>query len=193
MSKRILLATLSMSLLILSGCGSSKPSKSTETLSDQKYSTKKLPKFYLNPPTSADFYYGVGEAKKSSPSMAKDVAETRARREVAASIETKVSSVVYDFMQESGIGGDARALEFNEVVSKQVVDQVMQGCKVIDRELMKDGNRAVHYVLMEFPLASAISAAKSAIKDQEAMFNEFKARQGLDRLEAELESLNTSK
>ena len=46
---------------------------------------------------------------------------------------------------------------------------------------------------MEFPLASAISAAKSAIRDQEAMFNEFKARQGLDRLEAEIESLNTKK
>ena len=108
--------------------------------------------------------------------MAKDVAETRARGKVAAAIETKVSLVVYDFMQESGIGGDARALEFNEVVSKQVVDQVMQGCKVIDRELMKDGNRAVHYVLMEYALASAISAAKSAVRDQEAMFNEFKTR-----------------
>jgi hypothetical protein len=29
---------------------------------------------------------------------------------------------------------------------------------------------------MEYALASAISAAKSAVRDQEAMFNEFKTR-----------------
>ena len=72
-------------------------------------------------------------------------------------------------MEESGIGGNARALEFNEVVRKQVVSQVLQGSRVKDIELMKDGNQAVYYVLMEFPLENVINASKDAIRNEEAM------------------------
>ena len=57
MIKSILLTILSMSFLMLSGCGSSKPSKSTETLSDQKYSTKILPKFLKEKINTNEWFY----------------------------------------------------------------------------------------------------------------------------------------
>ena len=120
-------------MLLFSGCGSSKSSqpRSTESpVSKQKYTTKKLPKFYRNPPKSRDYYYGVGMAKKLNPQMAEDVARGRATDAVAAEVEVKISSILRDFMEESGIDGNSRALEFNDVVRQKVVDEVKEKCKI---------------------------------------------------------------
>ena len=178
-------------VLMVSGCGSSTPpvrSGSTEAPAKQDYSTSGYPDFFLNPPTAEDAFYGVGTAKKQNPSLAKKTATARARDEIAQAVNVKVSTMLKDFMQESGVGENAQALEFTESVSKQVSSQALAGSKIIKTEVAKDGT---FYVLVEYALQNAVDASVSEARNQEALYNEFKARQGFEALEKELNSLNT--
>ena len=96
-------------------------------------------------------------------------------------------------MQASGIGDNASAVEFNESVSKHVAQVSMKGCVVSKTFIAKDGTI---YVLVEYPIGSAreeaINKAKDELDKQEALYNEFKARQGFDALEKELNSMNAA-
>ena len=160
-----------LTVLMVSGCGSS------------------TPQFFLNPPTAEDAFYGVGTAKKQNPSLAKKTATARARDEIAQAVDVKVSTMIKDFMQESGVGENAQALEFTESVSKQVASQALAGSTILRTEVGKDGT---FYVLVSYSLASAIDASINEAKKEEVLYNEFKARQGFDALEKELGKLDSS-
>lgn len=166
---------LSIPIIFLIGCASS------------------IPDWYLNPPMSDNVFYGVGDANRAQMALSKKVATARARDEVANAIEVKVSTMLKDFMQSSGIGEDASALEFNESVSKHVAQVSMKGCVVSKTHVAKDGTM---YVLVEYSAGTArdeaINKAKEEIKKREALYNEFKARQGFEALEKELNSMNAS-
>lgn len=152
-----------------------------------------IPSWYLNPPMSSDVFYGVGDANRPQMSLSKKVATARARDEVAQAVGVKVSTMLKDFMQASGIGENASALEFNESVSKHVAQVSMKGCVISKTFVAKDGTM---YVMVEYPVGSArevaVKKAKDELKKQEALYNEFKARQGFDALEKELNSMNAA-
>ena len=190
--KNTLIITLIISgNLMITSCGSSSPparSGSTETPTKQDYTTAGMPDFFVNPPTSEDKFYGVGTAKKQNPSLAKKTATARARDEISQAVQVKVNNMLKDFMQESGVGENAQALEFTESVSKQVSSQTLAVSKIIKTEVAKDGT---FYVLVEYALQDAVDASVSEARNQEALYNEFKARQGFEALEKELNSLNT--
>ncbi len=171
---KILIAFL-MSILIFSGCSSSKPSTNPD-----------MPGWFLNPPSSSDFYYGVGSAKKQNPSLAKKVAATRARTEISEAVKTEVSSLISDFMQESGIGENAQATEFNESVSKSVSNNVLSNNTIKEVFSAPDGTI---YVMVEMPKDAVKQESLRSARREEALFNQFKAEQGFDKLEAALEDL----
>ncbi|MBI88994.1 MAG: hypothetical protein CMG60_02815 [Candidatus Marinimicrobia bacterium] len=168
--KSLLLISTSLAL-IFSGCSSSKP---------QANLPKGYPDWYLNPPKSDKFIYGVGQAKKQNPSMAKKVAANRARGEISQAVSAKVSTMIKDFMQESGIGENAQALEFNEAVTKTVSSNVLNGSTISKIEQSKDGTI---FVLIEMSTEEMKKEAVKAAQNNEALFNEFKARQGFSELE----------
>lgn len=169
-------------LLILAGCGSGTRSGSTEEspLSD-------APDWFLNPLTSSEVLYAVGTAKKQNPALAKSSATARARDEIARSVNVKVTNMLKDFMQESGVGDNAQALEFTESVSKQVANASLIGSFVSQIKVGKDGTL---YVLVEYPLNQVREAAMAEARRQEALYNEFKANQGFDELESVIKNLD---
>ncbi len=163
--------------LIFSGCSSSKPSSN---------SNKNMPNWFLNPPTSSDYFYGVGSSKKQNPSLAKKIATTRARTEISEAVKTEVSSLISDFMQESGIGENSQATEFNESVSKSVSNNVLSNNTIKEVFNAEDGTI---YVLVEMPKNAIKEQSLNAAKKEQALFNEFKAQQGFDKLEEALKKL----
>jgi hypothetical protein len=135
-----------------------------------------------------DAYYGIGMAKKQNRSLAKQSATGRARTEISQAIDTRVNSMLKDFMQESGIGETAQALEFTESVTKQVTSNSLKGSIVEDTYFGKDGTV---WVLVTYPLNgvrdNALTAAKSAARE-EALYNEFKASQAFKELDTSVPS-----
>lgn len=173
---KIVLIVLSAALTF-SGCSSSKPSSNAN---------QDLPSWFLNPPNSSEHYYGVGSAKKQNPSLAKKVATTRARAEISEAVKIEVSSLISDFMQESGIGKNAQATEFTESVSTSVSKNVLSNSTISKVSSAGDGTI---YVLVEMPKNAIMEQSLNAAKKEQALFNEFKAKQGFDKLEAALKKL----
>jgi hypothetical protein len=177
---KILPISLTVLLLAFAGCASS-GSGSTE-----QRGSSDMPSWFLVPPTSEDVLYGVGQAKKQNPSLAKSAATARARTEISQGVNVKVSSMMKDFMSESGIGENAQALEFSEAVTKQVTDNALAGSVIKEAYVAKDGTV---YILVEYPLNSIKQNALDAVKKEEALYNEFKANQSFDDLEDSIKNL----
>ena len=170
--------------LFLIGCAGSK----SGTSEDMKMG-RDVPK-WAGGQTAEDAFYGVGFAKKQNPALAKKAAAARARTEISESVNIKVTSMMKDFMQESGIGETAQALEFTESVTKQVTSNSLQGSVIEDTYFANDGSV---WVLVAYSLdntrKNALNAAKAANRE-EALYNEFKSSQSFKEMDTAVQSLD---
>ena len=148
-----------------------------------------VPDWYLNPPKYEGLFVGVGDALRPQMSLSKKVATNRARVEISEAVATEVKSVLKDYMQASGIGSEASALEFTESVSKSLVNTTLKGCTIEKTEIFKD--RVFVMVTYDANKAreEAKAAARSEAKKEEALYNEFKARQAFDSLDQAIDRM----
>jgi|TARA_B100002003_G_C13828957_1_gene407565 hypothetical protein len=167
-------------LILFSSCASNR-SGSTE-----ERGSKDMPSWALDTPTADNMLYAVGQAKKQNPSLAKKTAVGRARSEIPQQITVKVSTLFTDNMGEVGIEGNAKANESTENVIKQVSNNVLNGSKVTETYVAKDGTV---YVLAEYSLDLAKEEALKALKKEDALYNELKAKQGLEALEEAIKNM----
>jgi len=167
-------------LLTLWGCAGTHSGSTQKTQND-------IPTWFLNRETSEDNYFGMGMAKKQNPSLAIKVATARARDDIAQQISVKVENLMKDFMQESGVGENAQALEFTSSVSKQIVSKTLEGSTPDKQFKAKDGT---WYVRVSYSKTDARNAIVESAKREAAMFNEFKANQGFDDLEEAIQSMD---
>lgn len=181
MKRLFILAAFSLLALTLAGCAGPKVSGTTEARA-----SRDAPEWTFRPPVAEGMIYGIGQAKKQNPSLAKNVAAQRARDEIAAAMQIKIESLVKDFMQESGVGDRAEALEFSQAVSKGVTDATLTGAMIKETFLARDGT---YFVMVEYSLDHARRAAIESARQEEALWNEFKAEQGFEALERELDKL----
>jgi hypothetical protein len=178
MRKLLIIALLIPLSLMLMTCGGKPKAKMNE-----------VPEWYLNPPQAEDAIYEAGDAAKQSMGLAKEAADARARDGISRMIEVKVSNMLKNFMQESGLGEDAEALEFTSSVSKQVSNNVLNGCKIIKREMRTEGPLYHAYSLAEYNLNSLIQETLNEARKQKALYNEAKANLSFDELEKEVQKL----
>ena len=167
-------------LLMLGACAG------TGSGSTEERGSSDAPSWFLMPPTAENALYGVGQAKKQNPSLAKQTATARARTEISQAVNVKVTSMLKDFMQESGVGDNAQALEFSEAVTKQVTDNSLQGAVIKEAYAAKDGTI---FILVEYSLDSVRKDAVNAATREEALYNEFKAQQSFNELEKSLQNM----
>ncbi|MCH8326906.1 MAG: LPP20 family lipoprotein [Candidatus Marinimicrobia bacterium] len=181
MNKKMLMLVAGLAALTTAGCAGPSVSGTTESRD-----SRDMPEWSLNRPVVEGMIFGVGQAKKQNPSLAKTVAAQRAREEIASTVKVKVESLVKDFMQESGIGYNAKALEFTQSVSKGVTDATLTGAMIKEAFLARDGT---YFVLMEYSLDNARRAAIESARQEEAAWSEINSDRGFEALEAELAKL----
>jgi len=156
-----------------------------------------IPKWVENPPSAEDGVYGSGLAKLQMAALSKQTADQRARNEVVKTIRVKVETMLKEFMQQSGLGEQAQALNFSESVSKHISSDVLSGCKIVKRKVCPDGT---WYSLALWPIGNADALkkeinnqAKKMVKNEVALYNEFKAKQSFEELQKEIDKLDLSK
>ena len=193
--KRILFSLMVMSVLcgLLAGCGGGKKGIRVPGGGD-------VPEWYLNPEefltekygTEASYFFGTGQATKVVPSLAKKASDARARAEVTTQVGLEVKAKIQDYMAQSGATeGNPGVLEFTEAVTKQVAAAEMVGCRVTRRAVSKDGRTYYSLAVYSLNAAQELTAQLVAqtknryMGNEEAMFNEFKARQAFKGLDAE--------
>lgn len=170
-------------LIFIFSCAGSKP---------KPLNNKDLPEWYLNPPKYEDKFVGVGDALRPQFNLSKQVATERARVEVARAVETTVNSALNDHMQASGMGLDASATEFTESVSKSLVNTTLKGCIIEKTEIFKDRVFVMVTYDAEKARNQAKDIAKREAKKQEALYNEFKARQAFESLDQAMDRMKSS-
>ncbi|MFP4521572.1 MAG: hypothetical protein ACLFQK_05450 [Fibrobacterota bacterium] len=180
MTVKFLMAAFTV-VFFLTGCGGS-ASKKGET---------EMPDFVLNPPQEEGALYGSGVSEQSSEQLAKETADARACKEIAATVGTRVSSVLKDFMGQAGISDTgAEITEFVQSVTKSLTDIELTGCSVVKRE---QANGKL-YSLAKYPLdPKAREMIKGVVKEnlssREALLSSFRAQKGFEELEKELQNL----
>ena len=163
----VILAVLVAMVLLIGACGG-------------KVSKGDAPKWYLNPPDDKDKIYGTGASEKTqSLELGKQVADGNARNSLASTIQVNVQSMLRTYLQQSGTMEEARALQFSESVSKQVVDVKLTGVVISKREI-KEGR---WFSLAEVSKDSVNNALLSAVRDAAAEYSELKAKSALEDLE----------
>ncbi|MFA6471796.1 MAG: LPP20 family lipoprotein [Candidatus Latescibacterota bacterium] len=173
MNKKItaILVTGTVIAFVLSACGPKNISKGD------------APDWYLNPPKSKDKIYGAGASEKSgSLELAKQVADANARNSLAAIVQVSVQSMLRNYLQQSGTMENARALQFSESVSKQVVDVKLTGVIISKRDTRN--NRM--FSLAEISMDSMKNSLLTAVRDAAAEYSELKAKKVFDDLEKEI-------
>jgi hypothetical protein len=136
--------------------------------------------------TAEDAIYGVGDAKKMSRSLSKQAADSRARTEIARTLELKVSAMFKDYEEQAG-GEDGQFTQLVQNTSKQIAKTTLRGCKIEKRKYCPDGTV---WSLAVLPRNQATQSAKAYINNQKAAFNRFMSKQAFDELQGEIDKMD---
>ena len=86
-----------------------------------------------------------------------------------------------DFLEESGVGETAEALEFSQAVTKQVSANALQGSVIKEAFEAKDGTV---FILVEYSISQLKDTALNVANRQEALYNKLQASSAFKEMEA---------
>ena len=145
-----------------------------------------LPDWFTNPPEEDDMYiYAVGLGESRKMDMAIDKAKQAGKVELSERISASVQSQVKSFTQEAGMTENTQIVEFYQSTSKTVTDNTLNGVTVLKRyPYEKKGGTWIAYVQLGLKKDAVNTAVVNVIKNEEALYAEFKASQAFKDLEA---------
>ena len=173
-----------MAIMLISGC-----SKSEIKMGDDI----QVPEWFSTPPEDPNYLYATATATSRDMQMAINSAKEGGRVEIARQLETKINSMFKRFREEVGAGEDAEFLTQTTDVSKSVTSKVLSGSRAAKTKSVKEGMIFRAYVLVEMPIGAANTALMDAIKKQEHIYTRFRASQGFQELEDEVEKYEVYK
>lgn len=139
-------------------------------------------------PTVEGAYAGVGIAQKSAAGMGhmRRVALANGRSDLAQQIQAQVKDKVETFTRTTGVGDRETVDQVNTAVSKQIAKVDLKGSKGVDAWNAPSG---ALYMLVTIPESGVNNEVKKAVKtsykNDEALWQQFQAKQALDSLDKE--------
>jgi len=162
---------------------------SQQTLTPEETIVSNMPDWCLNLPSSEVALYRCGIGQSSDLNMARNRAVLDAKRGLADSIDSQISSRMEDFLKATGTGDNEEIRQRSEVVTKNVtVEAQLIGYKETKAETQSVGSKFLHYVLLEYPIGQANKALLTKIKEDEVLSTTEAADKAMAELEAEIEN-----
>ena len=177
----------SFTLLLIIGCGGKQPPPvegGTEL---------NVPEWFTNLPEDPNYLYAASTATSKDLQHAVSTAQQMARTDIARQLEVKINSLFKVFREEVGIGEDSEFLSQTTDVSKSVTSKVLSGSQAKKTKPVKEGMIYRAYVLMEMPIGDANAALVEGIRNQQNLYNRFRASQAYQELEEEVEKFDDYK
>lgn len=180
--KVVSLVLLVLIALVSMGCSSNSPKPSNVGSVEHMY----YPEWW-DAQDSPEFVYTYGEAVKSTSSTAKDAAYSNAMLSAANYVESNVKGMIKNFEEEAGVE-NPQLLSLTSKVVKVIANAKFNMVRVSKSEMVrqKDG-KIKAFVRVQIPQGQVNKNTVSAIKNEEALYNEFKASQRFQELEKEIE------
>jgi len=132
--------------------------------------------------------FAVASAQKTplGINFQRQEAMAAARDEIARQISLKVKNMFKSYMSSTGVGNAQTAERVATSVSKQLSYQVLQGSKLLKTWISPKGTMFV-LVGMKKSIKKALKeATKTTFKNNQALWQEFKAKKAQEELDAEI-------
>ena len=171
-------------LLSLLGCGGNKPKKEAPPSPDgvQVY----RPAWWSGQNDEA-YVCTYGQATKVSETMSVDAAKANALLEAAQYVETYVQGMIKNYEEEAGVY-DPQLLALSQKVVKAVSSAKFSGVitgMTETRKVQEDmGMRYKTWLQLKIPRTEVKKNLQNQIRNEEALYNQFKASQAFQELEA---------
>lgn len=179
METRNILVLLVAGLLVLSACsGGSGPSAPREVFQPNWYGIQENP----------EYVFTYGQATRVSQNAAETAAYANAMQEAAQYVEAHVQGMVQNFMEESGFD-NPQVLQMTSQVTRVVADAQFSGTSVSERSsYVLDNGRYQAFVRVSIPKEEINRNLTDQIRNEEALYNQFRASQSFQELDRQLES-----
>jgi hypothetical protein len=182
----ILLAGLSAAALV---CGCKSTSSQKESSSAPAGVTDPSMPPWINDHPPSDTLWGIGVANNALQNMRMDMADARARQDLGRQLSTLVQGMVIDYAKEAGGIDETAVSQFQETVSRQVVDAKLTGA---ERDVMwNTPDNKTLWIRLKMSKADAAqtlaNGLQKAIDSEAARYAEFKAMEALKMLDKELD------
>jgi len=171
------LILITILLIALFGCSSNKNAVTGGNVS--------YPKWW-NTQTEKDYICTYGMATKSSQTMSMDAAKANAMAEAARYVETEVNAMLKNYEEEAGVNNpQVLALTQNVVenISHAKFGGVITGYIETYKDTVKGKTTYTTYIQMKIPKDEVNRNLIVNIKNEEALYNQFKASQAFQELE----------
>lgn len=147
-----------------------------------------IPDWCTELPSSDFALYACGIGDSGNLTMARNRATLDAKRQLADSIDSQISSRMDDFLDSIGTGDNEQVRQQSEIVTKNVtIEAQLTGYKQTKSETQNVGTKFQHYVLIEYPIGQANQALLSKIQQDEILSTQEAADAAMAELEAEIE------
>lgn len=127
-----------------------------------------------------------GQATKVSETASMDAAKANALLEAAQFVESEVKGMIKNYEEEAGVV-DPQVLALSQKVVKAVSSArfsgVMPGLTETRRVTEDQGNRYKTWVQLKIPRKEVNKNLAANIRNEEALYNQFKASQAFQELE----------
>ena len=137
--------------------------------------------------TSPDYVQTYGMGTKVSETVSYDAAYANAMLQAAQYVETYVKGMVKNYEEEAGVE-NPQVLALTSKVVKAVANAKFTNVMVTKQEtIITENNRYKTYVRVSVPKEAVNKNLVNKIKNEEALYNQFKSSQAFDELESEVE------
>lgn len=171
---------ISLLAFVLVGCGSNpkpkKPAGMKEVFQPDWYDVE----------GDEENIFVYGTATKMTQNASYNSAYAMAQQKAANYVQVHVKGMIKDFMEEAGVDNpQVTALTSNVV--KVVSNAEFRGSKVVKKQVFtNEQGRYVTFVRLAVPRDEVDRKMMNQIKQEEALYNQFKASQGFKELDEEL-------
>ncbi len=177
---RVMLLLMTVALILtLAACGKDKPKVEGVEVN--------MPQWWNSQDDEA-YVCAYGMATKASQTMAMDAAKANALLEAAQYVETQVKGMIKNYEEEAGVD-NPQLLALTSKVVKAVTDAEFSGIingKVQTLKVQQDnGTRYTTYMQIKIPKTEVNKSLYGNIRNEEALYNQFKASQAFQELEYE--------
>ncbi|MDQ1263920.1 MAG: hypothetical protein QG559_921 [Campylobacterota bacterium] len=184
------IATAVVLLTIISGCSEPTPEEAQDIrVGECKQENSTAPKWTCVPELKG-FYSAVGIAERSAAGMAymRKVALANGRSDLAQQIQTLVKDKITIYTGTTGSAKSETVDQATETVTKQVAKVDLAGSKAIDMWTAPSGALYMLVTVSKDDANEQIrSNLRTSFKNEQALWQQFKAKNALEDLEKEFE------
>ena len=133
------------------------------------------------------YLFSYGNGKNINSNMSETSAKSNAMAEAALGVEAYVKTMMKNFMSEAGVE-NPEVVSLTEQATKVIANQKFNGTSFTKRKTyVLNNNRYKTFIQVGIPKAAVNKATMDKIKNEEALYNRFRASQSFEELDREIE------